>query len=159
MLKNLTVFSILFSSLLLPISAFGQSESGELYPIVQGGKEGYIDRTGRIVVEPQFDIAYYFSEGLGLIATASKRDVDGQVVKIPQKWGVINALGKVVVQPQFRSTGCVFSEGLLCHGTEQGVGFINRTGKLVIESGFSQAKDFSEGLAAVKLGEMCAYIG
>ncbi len=87
MLKKLVVLLLLSTTLFLSMSALGQGKSRELYPIVQGGKEGYIDRNGRIIVEPQFDIAYYFSEGIGLIATALKKDVDGQVVKIPQKWG------------------------------------------------------------------------
>lgn len=73
-------------------SVLGQSESDELYPIVQDGKEGYIDKYGSIMVAPQFDHAYFFSEGLGLFRTALKTDVDGQVVKIPQLRGYIDRL-------------------------------------------------------------------
>jgi hypothetical protein len=73
MLKTPTVLLTLFTSPCLFISTLGQSKSDELYPINQDGKEGHIDKTGRIIVKPQFDIAYYFSEGIGLFATVMKK--------------------------------------------------------------------------------------
>ena len=39
-----------------------------LFPIVQDGKYGYIDRTGKAVIEPQFDRAEGFEDGMALIA-------------------------------------------------------------------------------------------
>lgn len=154
-----TLLSIFLSSLFLSVSALGQTESAELYPITQDDKGGYIDRTGRIVVAPQFDIAYYFSEGIGLFATALKKDADGEVRKIPDKWGLIDSTGKIIIQPKFKSTACIFSEGLLCVGTEAGVGFVDKTGKLIIEPRFGYAKDFSEGLAPVRIGEKWGFVG
>jgi hypothetical protein len=157
-LKKLTALSVLF--VLFPLASVpGQSDSNDLYPIVQDGKEGYIDKTGKVVVAPQFDVAYYFSEGIGLIATALKKDVDGRVVKIPQKWGLIDSSGKVIVLPRFKSTACVFSEGLLCVGTGQGVGFLDKTGTFIIKPVFKDAKDFSEGLAPVLVDDKWGYVG
>jgi len=37
------------------------------------GKWGYIDKTGKIVIEPQFDDAYYnFHEGLASVGVGDK---------------------------------------------------------------------------------------
>jgi len=46
-----------------------------------GEKWGYIDKTGKIVFEPQFDNAGYFSEGLA-------------GVRIGKKYGYIDKTGK-----------------------------------------------------------------
>jgi len=59
---------------------------------------GYIDKTGKTVIEPQFDDARNFQEELAR-------------VKINKKWGYIDKTGKMVIEPQFdRAFG--FSEGL-----------------------------------------------
>ncbi|MFB3897122.1 MAG: WG repeat-containing protein, partial [bacterium] len=41
-----------------------KAESGLLYPIKKDGKWGYIDRTGKIVIQPQFLERSRFQEGL-----------------------------------------------------------------------------------------------
>lgn len=69
-----------------------------LFPITQGGKSGYIDKTGKVVISPQFDRAREFFEGL---ATA----------KFGGKWGYIDKSGKYVINPQF-DWAEEFSEGL-----------------------------------------------
>ncbi len=42
----------------------GKKDSSGLFPISQNDKYGYIDRTGKITIKPQFDWAGAFSEGL-----------------------------------------------------------------------------------------------
>ena len=37
-----------------------------------GGKYGFIDRTGKMVINPQFDNAYHFSDGLALVGLGEK---------------------------------------------------------------------------------------
>ncbi len=60
-----------------------------LKPIKLGGnKHGYIDATGKVVIEPQFEDAKDFSEGLA-------------AVKINDKYGYIDETGNIVIQPQF----------------------------------------------------------
>ena len=61
-------------------------------------KYGFIDKSGKVVIEPQFDNVSAFSEGL---AKVEKDD----------KWGFIDKNGKVVVEPQFDDAE-PFSEGL-----------------------------------------------
>ena len=60
-------------------------------------KYGFIDKNGKVVIEPQFDDAGDFSEGFAQV----KKD---------GKWGFIDKSGKVVIEPQFRDAE-PFSEG------------------------------------------------
>ncbi len=50
------------------------------------GKHGYINRTGKVVIQPQFDEAYPFINGLAY-------------VRIKDKWGYIDRTGKYIWQP------------------------------------------------------------
>lgn len=73
----------------------------------EGGKQGegaakwgFVDRSGEMVIEPQFDMVFSFSEGLAPV------QVDG-------KWGYIDRTGEFAVEPRFESEfGFPFPEGL-----------------------------------------------
>src|SRR5262249_28374487 len=101
------------------------------------GKQGYIDKTGRIVIEPIYDAAGRFSEGLA-------------AVRVGNKYWYIDKSGQIAVQPQ--ADGCVaFSEGLAAATVGNKWGYIDRTGRMVIEPQFVRAEEFREGLAAVRV--------
>lgn len=133
-------------------------------------KYGFIDRNGKFVIKPQFDYADNFSEGLAS-------------VRIGCNYGFINTKGKIVIQPQYSSAG-KFSDGLasvalakgngitvkskgknyqLCTFRDSGLmGYIDKTGKIVIEPQFGRGFDFSNGIAEVSFGEpndVIGYIG
>jgi len=121
---------------------------------------GYINKTGKVVIKPQFDKAGDFSEGLAPVS------IDG-------KWGYINRTGKVTIAPQFAEARS-FSEGLAVikvgggplrrlyvggdelrrsrEGGGSGYGYVDKTGKMVIKPQFERASDFSNGLAQVWVG-------
>lgn len=61
-------------------------EKSGLFAVIQGGKCGYIDKTGKIIINPQFDMAMSFSEGLA-------------IVRIGDKYGYIDKTGKYVWNP------------------------------------------------------------
>src|SRR5882724_11101506 len=69
---------------------------GILFPIVRDHKTGYIDKTGKIVIEPQFEgNAGEFSEGFAPISI----DTDG--IPHHMRFGFIDITGKIVIPPQF----------------------------------------------------------
>lgn len=47
------------------------SEEAALLPVIQDGKWGYMDTTGAVAVEPRFNRAFHFSEGLALVESDS----------------------------------------------------------------------------------------
>lgn len=59
-----------------------------LFPALQGDRFGYVDRTGRFVIQPQFDSARNFAEEMACV------ELDG-------KWGFIDPTGRLVIPPQF----------------------------------------------------------
>lgn len=140
-LKFFLWLTVLFHFCALSLEA--NTDNGP-YPIKKGGKCGYINKQGRIVIQPQFDICNDFSEGLAAVV-------------ISRRMGFIDAIGKMAINPQFRQYGYTeysgktvgFSEGLAKVSTESGYGYIDKTGRMVINPRFSNADDFSGGLARV----------
>ena len=65
-------------------------------------KWGYIDRKGIVVINPQFECADPFSEGLAAVTIK-----DGNVYK----YGYIDITGKFVIAPQFTYHAGGFSHG------------------------------------------------
>ena len=125
----------------------GAKPDSDWYP--SGGKWGYIDKTGKFVIEPRFDGAEDFSEGLA-------------PVKLGDKWGYIDKTGKLVIKRQFDYTGA-FSEGLaLVEVVDKTVGpefgYIGKTGKYAINQQFGDAFGFSGGLAWVRIDDKRGYI-
>ncbi len=108
----------------------------------------YIDKSGKIVIKPQFDEAGTFVAGLAM-------------VRIGKKYGYINKAGKFVIKPQFYYGG-TFSEGLaivkIMKAGYKKYGYIDKAGKIVIKPQFDSADTFSEGLAKVKIGGRYGYI-
>jgi hypothetical protein len=114
------------------------------------GRWGYIDETGKLVIEAKFNNAKPFSEGLA--AVIIEEGTGGKKV------GYIDRSGRLVIQPQFPLTGGVsdfpFSEGLAAVPHDhRNWGYIDRTGKFVIEAKFGDAFPFSEGRGLVGVAE------
>jgi hypothetical protein len=134
-----------------------EADPGPLFLVTQVGKIGYIDRNGRIIIPPQYDAAYGFSEGLARI-------------RVGDKWGYIDKSGQMVITPQYEySSG--FHEELAAVGDFGGsghidkVGYIDRTGQIVISRQYSttdrvigDAGRFTEGMAPVMVEGRWGYI-
>ena len=138
-IKYLFTVSLLLSLIYL-ISCDVKKESVGLFPVfVQNGKHGYINKKGDIVINPQFDFALPFSEGLA-------------PVKLAEKLGYIDKTGKYVINPQF-DEAFGHAEGLAAvYNLGDGWGYINKKGDIVINPQFYFAHPFSEGLASVCVG-------
>lgn len=120
-----------------------------LYPIMVDGKIGYIDETGKVkfMLPEEIYTTFLFSEG---VAVAGKR-----VPNTNGRWGFIDETGKYVIDANFVMAR-PFSEGLAAVVFKENVGYIDRSGRIVIPPQFSgeggpTVRGFSEGLAAVKV--------
>jgi hypothetical protein len=92
-------------------------EQVELFLVWVDGKGGYIDKTGQIVINPQFNCALDFHEGLA-------------AVEIGDKWGFINKAGELVIKSHFDDV-FAFHEGLAEVGIGGKWGYIDKTGRYV----------------------------
>lgn len=102
----------------------------------ENGKYGYVVERGHWVIQPRFDFARSFSEGLAL-------------VEINDKWGFIDKRGNFAIQPRFDYANW-FSEGLAKVKTNGKWGFINQQGRIVIPIQYDYAYPFIQGKAQVK---------
>jgi len=114
-----------------------------LFPVKVEGKYGYIDKEGKIVIQPKFAAASRFAEGL-----AGVQNDTG-------KWGFIDGSGSYRIQPAFEAVQ-FFSEGLAAVMQGEQYGFIDSNGKMVIEPKFAGAKGFKDGFATVVRAEKMA---
>src|SRR5208283_4601113 len=123
------------------------------------GRWGYIDQSGRWVIQPQFgeagafEAAGEFSEGLAPV-------MNGKHFSKTAKFGFIDRTGRYVIAPKFDWAGS-FSEGAaaVCTGPcrfpappeRPGYGYINKAGDYVIgpQSRWESFAPFSEGRAWV----------
>ncbi len=134
---------------------------------------GFLDRTGKFVIEPRFYAASSFSEGLA-VASATPS---------PGTTGFIDHTGTFVIPPTL-SHASDFQEGLAaviidgpcqiynggsCDGAayrptqpnatyDCRYAFIDKTGKPISDLRFEAAGHFSEGLAPVKIGGRWGYV-
>lgn len=159
---RLSISLLICLTVLLTSFIFAQeSSSGNLFKIKVNDKYGFIDSSGKIVIEPQFQGVYDFSDGLAKIHTSGEFDT-----------AYIDKTGKVVIEPKF-DIGGNFSEGFAwvgfdpekksykvgnvtvyssqsSHSFIYNIGFIDKTGKFITEPIYTLAGNFSEGLAVVR---------
>lgn len=132
-----------------------------------------MDRTGKFTIKPEYNGAAPFSEGLARVF------VEGELGST----GYIDHSGKFAIPPHL-SYGSEFNEGLAaviidgpCQILNGGdcnrarfraiktnahydcrFSFIDKTGKTISDLRFDDADGFSEGLAAVRIGEKWGYV-
>ena len=110
-----------------------------------GQKSGFINLSGKMVIEPTFSgFVSSFSEGLA-------------EVKIDEKSGYIDRTGKIVIPPQFEEGGSFF-DGLASVKIQDKWGAIDRTGQIVIEPQFKRHFIFNGQLAQVETEDGWGYI-
>jgi len=107
-----------------------------LYPVLIGGRYGYVDKSGKTVIQAQFEFAQVFHGRSAL-------------VKENGKIGFIDQRGHYLIKPRFQQ-GSYFSNGLAAvseHGNQYG--YIDMQGKYVIKPDYYDAHPFTGPLAAV----------
>jgi len=111
----------------------------KLIPVKSGDEFEYIDKEGKIVINPQFEEASVFRNGIALVKTSGK----------DAKWGFIDEKGSYVINAKYKSA-TVFNEGLAWVVVENGAPTaINEKGEIKITlQNAKEVRLFSEGLAA-----------
>lgn len=126
--------------------SFGTGQPNERILINVGELAGYCNSEGKVVIEPQFESALPFSEGLACVYSCGA-------------WGYIDPDGQFVIEPRFKYPNS-FSDGLAGVPIREGEwGFIDPSGDLVIEPQFAWVYDgFRHGLAKVAVDRKIGYI-
>lgn len=128
--------------------------------LTKGGKWGYADETGRIVIKPQFDEAISFSNGRAKVTKDGKtfyinrsgqrvfdsppslmllsfaNDLSPALSLETRKWGFVNRQGKTIIPFKFQNAN-PFHENLSAVSQNNLVGYIDKSGGWVIPPRFS----------------------
>lgn len=162
-----------------------REQSGHLFPALRNGEWGFINEAGEVVIEPQFDSAGEFTNGLALVRKDGLYGYvrrNGEVAIEPQyedawhfseglapvqidgQWGYIDVEGEIAVDPQFELPPSVLEEqeaddtDLVPATTGDRYGFRRGDGQMDIDARFENAWYFSGGLARVRVDGKWGYI-
>jgi len=157
---------------ILPLFDEAEAFSNGVAWVKIGKKWGVIDKTGKMLIPPEYYFHNAFADGLALVTIGGKfRYIDktGNIVIQPDceqaysfteglaavvisgKFGFIDTKGKMVINPQFERAS-PFSEGLAAVTIQGKTGFIDPTGKIVIPAEFNWADSFNDGVALGAIG-------
>ena len=111
----------------------------ELIPVSSGEKYEFIDREGKIQINPQFELASVFYDGLALVKTSGEN----------AKYGYISEDGKYVISAKYIDAS-VFSEDIAWVVKKNSSPMaIDTKGKLLFKVDFAeQVRNFKNGFAA-----------
>lgn len=143
---------LIFSAFLAVISFLfyscdSSTPSIKTVPYKSGDMWGYIDKEGKILINPQFAEATVFIDGIALVRSADN------------KYGYIGEDGKYIINPTYKSA-LPFSEGIACVVPENGKPqFIDEKNnvKFTVNTG-EYCGSFNEGLAPVKIEDKWCFI-
>ncbi len=151
--KSIALFLLIFSAAFL-------SGCMEVLEKMPHKKWGFIDKTGHMVIQPQFDDVTRDSYGGNVLKSNKpfKNFSEGLcAVRLGSSWGYIDKTGKFVVPAKYDNAGN-FSNGLAAVSLGTKYGYIDKSGKEVIPLQFDYSKhaktnrnpnpdwDFSQGL-------------
>ncbi|NEW09107.1 hypothetical protein GK047_24330 [Paenibacillus sp. SYP-B3998] len=124
------------------------SNAQTLYPMKIGRKYGFMDQAGKVFIQPQFEGAGNFSEGLA-------------AVQVKGSWGYIDPKGNTVITPQYDSASEFSNDNAIVSKKDKnGVkfGYINKRGKAVGSIMYESALDYKENFAPVVTGTHFAFL-
>ncbi len=118
-----------------------------LMPVAYGENCGFVDEDGKIVINPQFDGAGFFTkDGVAPVSNGGK-------------WGLIDRKGSYVVNPQFDSILMLDGGDTLLVQVGGQWGTADRKGAYIINPQFDEMGPFDEkGRALVQSGDQYGFI-
>src|ERR1035441_2919000 len=126
------VLAAVLSLIVLGIAVARVTGNRQNFPVRVQGKYGFIDKGGKLVVQPQFEDAGLFDHGLAPVMMGGK-------------WGYVDRKGRLAIAPQF-DVADPFSDGLALVGLQQRFGYIDTAGRMAINPQFAGAGRFVDGL-------------
>lgn len=113
--------------------------------VVVNDKWGMIDKTGKLVIQPQFDsLAEEFVDGLAMVV-------------VGDKYGFINEKGQLAIEAKY-DDAFPFGDGFAPVSDSDGYYFIDTTGKQAFEGEYVYARNFIDGMASVMVGDKWGFI-
>ena len=85
--KHTLVAAIVVLAVLVGVGLWLGANSSALYPVMSVGKYGYMNKSAKVVIPPQFDRAGLFADGLAAVAVGNR-------------WGFIDQSGKLAIAPR-----------------------------------------------------------
>ncbi len=134
---HLLILTLLFTG----FNLIGQ----ELAMVMEGGKIGYIDKSGAFVIQPKFAKAASFS---GKLAAAEK----------DKKWGYINTSGEWAIEPIYEHVK-KFNSNIALVQKDKKWGYIDTSGKTLEVPASDKYYDFKDGVAIFREGEKIGLLG
>ncbi len=123
---------------------FGTILNAQVVPFYSSSnnKYGYLDSRGKVIIEPEYDLAYPLQEGMA-------------AVKLNGKYGYINEKGMEIIPPKYDNTW-KFIGGYAAVKLGDRYGFINKKGEEVVPPIYENAYNYHgnccyKGKAHVKL--------
>lgn len=113
----------------------------DLLPVQSGSKYGYINKSGQYQINPQFDKATFFRNGVALVKSGSL-------------WGYIDTKGNYIVNPVYKEA-TIFQDGVAWTVEENGAPTaIDTKGNILftLKEAIS-VSDFSDGLAVYTVSD------
>lgn len=141
---GLAMYNNKFEQLTKPIYTQLIGKSGDRILVARDGLYGYLDTKGKEVIPCQYEVATLFKD-------------DRAAVMKGGKWGIINSKGKVILPIEYdnnghRSEAYLYHDGLALIQKDNLFGYCDMDGNIVIIPCFTNAYQFSDGLAPVELG-------
>lgn len=182
---NLFVLTVIFFAIAACASSDRETniESKELYRIQVGGKCGFINENGKLMIEPQYDMAFcFFSDSVcfaqvgerkGLINSNGEYIVDlettiGGILQFKNdvavfitnngKQGVISKSGEIILPAIYKDILRDGDNGFIVMDTLENMGYINNQGDFIIPCKYDAVHQFSEGLTMVTTSRKCGYV-
>lgn len=148
-----------------------------------GGRWGFMDTTGQVVVEPRYAYIQDYTEGRAVVGDARKQefslvDLEGNTVVPAGKytfirpyregfakvrrgggWGFVDLDGNEAIPPRPGVAYRDFVEGKAAYRDTTGAwGFINTDNEVIIEPRFEHVLDFENGVCMVRIDNKRGYV-